>query len=190
MAYQLIGKNFTPPDVLAKVTGKAKYAEDFRAEGMVFCRLLLSPMPRARVRNLDTSEAMKIKGVVGILTADDVPEQNAPANPILTNHPHYVGDPVLAVAAVDEQTAQDAIEKIVIDFEPLPFLHLTRWKACIRVERTLVKKATSAIGAQVLRRSNGRHEILPKLARKRALQASRQWNGPMAMLRRVLRIPG
>ena len=121
MAYQLIGKNFTPPDVQAKVTGKAKYAEDFRAEGMVFCRLLLSPMPHARVRNIDTSEAMKMKGVVGILTADDVPEQETPRNPILTNHPHYVGDPVLAVAAVDEQTAQDAIDKIVIDFEPLPF---------------------------------------------------------------------
>ena len=121
MAYQLIGKDFTPPDVAAKVTGKAKYAEDFRAEGMVFCRLLLSTMPHARVRNIDVSEAMKMKGVVGILTADDVPEQNAPNNPILTNNPHYVGDPILAVAAFDEQTAQDAIDKIAIDYEPLPF---------------------------------------------------------------------
>ncbi len=121
MAYQLIGKDFTPPDVAAKVTGKAKYAEDFRAEGMVFCRLLLSTMPRARVRNIDVSEAMKMEGVLGILTADDVPEQNAPNNPILTNNPHYVGDPILAVAALDEQTAQDAIDKIAIDYEPLPF---------------------------------------------------------------------
>ncbi|MXZ10767.1 MAG: xanthine dehydrogenase family protein molybdopterin-binding subunit [Gemmatimonadetes bacterium] len=121
MAYQLIGKDFTPPDVAAKVTGKAKYAEDFRAEGMVFCRLLLSTMPHARVRNINVSEAMKMKGVVGILTADDVPEQNAPNNPILTNNPHYVGDPILAVAALDEQTAQDAIDKIAIDYEPLPF---------------------------------------------------------------------
>ena len=121
MAYQLIGKDFTPPDVAAKVTGKAKYAEDFRAEGMVFCRLLLSTMPHARVRNIDVSEAMKMQGVLGILTADDVPEQRAPNNPILTNNPHYVGDPILAVAALDEQTAQDAIDKIAIDYEPLPF---------------------------------------------------------------------
>lgn len=121
MAYQLIGKDFTPPDVAAKVTGKAKYAEDFRAEGMVFCRLLLSTMPHARVRNIDVSEAMEMKGVLGILTADEVPEQNAPNNPILTNNPHYVGDPILAVAALDEQTAQDAIDKIAIDYEPLPF---------------------------------------------------------------------
>jgi len=42
MTYQLIGKNFTPPDIEAKVTGKAKYSEDFCAEGMLFCRLLTS----------------------------------------------------------------------------------------------------------------------------------------------------
>ena len=50
MANRLIGKNFTPPDLRGKVTGQAKYAEDFRAEGMVFCRLLTSPMPRWRSR--------------------------------------------------------------------------------------------------------------------------------------------
>ncbi len=66
MAYKLIGKDFTPHDVIAKVTGQAKYAEDFRAEGMVFCRLLLSPMPHARVRNIDASEALKMEGVFGV----------------------------------------------------------------------------------------------------------------------------
>jgi CO/xanthine dehydrogenase Mo-binding subunit len=74
MAYKLIGKNFTPHDVVAKVTGKAKYAEDFRAEGMVFCKLLSSPMPHARIRNIDASDALKTPGVLGILTADDVPQ--------------------------------------------------------------------------------------------------------------------
>jgi len=81
--YKLIGKDFTPPDVAAKVTGKARYAEDFRAEGMVFCRLLLSPMPHARVKNIDASEALKMPGVIGILTADDVPAIPAPGKPIL-----------------------------------------------------------------------------------------------------------
>ena len=47
MTYALLGKDFTPPDVRAKVTGKAKYSEDFRADGMLFCRLLTSPMPFA-----------------------------------------------------------------------------------------------------------------------------------------------
>ena len=117
----LIGKDFTPADIRGKVTGKAKYAEDFRAEGMLFCRLLTSPMPHGRVRSLDTSEALAMEGVVAILTADDVPAIPAPREPILTNEPHFIGEPILAVAAVDETTAEDAIAKIKIDMEPLPF---------------------------------------------------------------------
>ena len=117
----LLGKNFVPPDVRAKVTGRAKYAEDFRADGMLFCRLYLSPMPHGRVRSIDTSAALRMEGVVAVLTADDVPDIDAPGNPILTNEPHYVGEPILAVAAVDETTAQDAIAQIRVDLEPLPF---------------------------------------------------------------------
>ena len=71
--YKLIGKNYTTPDLLAKVTGKAKYAEDYRADGMLFCKLLLSPMPHARVRNIDASAALAMPGVKAILTADDLP---------------------------------------------------------------------------------------------------------------------
>ena len=117
----LIGRDFTPPDLRAKVTGRAKYAEDFRADGMLFCRLLKSPMPHARVRAIDATEALRMDGVIAILTADEVPEQQGPANNILTNEPHFVGEPILAVAAVDETTAQDAIEAIKLDLEPLPF---------------------------------------------------------------------
>ena len=119
--YKLIGKNFTPSDVQAKVTGKAKYSEDFRVDGMAFCRLLLSPMPHARVKNIDASEALKMKGVFGVLTADDLPPIPAPGKQILTNEPLFVGDPILAVAAENETLAQDAIEKIKLDLEPLPF---------------------------------------------------------------------
>ena len=121
MANQLIGKDFTPPDVRGKVTGQAKYAEDFRAEGMLFCRLLTSPMPHARVRDIDVSEALAMDGVVAVLTADDVPEVPSPRDPILTNNPHFIGEPILAVAAVDETTAQNAIDKIKLDLERLPF---------------------------------------------------------------------
>jgi CO/xanthine dehydrogenase Mo-binding subunit len=121
MSYSLIGKDFTPPDVRGKVTGAAKYAEDFRAEGMVFCKLLLSPMPHAQVRSIDAAEALAMPGVLGILTAEDVPSPPAPQNPILTNEPHYVGDPILAVAAESEALACDAIEKIKVDLEPLPY---------------------------------------------------------------------
>ena len=58
MAEKLIGTDIAPPDLVAKVTGRAKYSEDFRAEGMVFAKLLLSPMPHARVRRIDASRAL------------------------------------------------------------------------------------------------------------------------------------
>src|SRR5437899_4572554 len=70
---KLVGQNYTTPDLVAKVTGKAKYAEDYRAEGMLFCKLLLSPMPHARVRHIDAREALAMPGVRAIITADDVP---------------------------------------------------------------------------------------------------------------------
>src|SRR2546426_478017 len=73
MANKLIGQNYATPDIVAKVTGQAKYAEDFRADGMLFCKLLLSPVPHGRVKRIDTSKALAMPGVKGILTADDLP---------------------------------------------------------------------------------------------------------------------
>jgi len=71
--YKLIGKNYTTPDLYAKVTGRSKYAEDYRADGMLFCKLLLSPMPHARVRSIDARAALAMPGVKAILTADELP---------------------------------------------------------------------------------------------------------------------
>jgi CO/xanthine dehydrogenase Mo-binding subunit len=130
-AYKLLGQDYTTPDLVAKVTGRAKYAEDYRADGMLFCKLLLSPMPHCRVRRIDAREALAMPGVKAILTADDLPARKpaagdaAPALPpevALTNEPVYRGEPILAVAAVDETTAAEAIEKIVLDLQPLPFV--------------------------------------------------------------------
>jgi len=133
--HKLVGKNYTTPDLIAKVTGTSKYAEDFRAEGMLFCRLVLSPTPHGRIKHIDASEALAMPGVKGILTADDIPPQADFLNDngqtikaskwgerALTNEPVYQGDPILAVAAVDELTAAEAIEKIKIDWEELPFV--------------------------------------------------------------------
>jgi xanthine dehydrogenase molybdenum-binding subunit len=120
---KLVGQNYTPPDLIAKVTGRAKYAEDYRADGMLFTKLLLSPMPHARVRGIDSRAALAMPGVKAILTPDDLPEQRggAAGERALTNEPLYQGEPILAVAAVDEAIAAEAIERITIDLEPLPF---------------------------------------------------------------------
>ena len=142
--YKLIGHNYQSPDLTAKVTGQSKYAEDYRADGMLFVKLLTSPLPHARVRSMDTSKALKLPGVHAILTADELPvvappnrgtaaaEEEGPASKGgkgsaikaelgLTNEPVFHGQPILAVAAVDELTAAEAIELIKLDLEPLPF---------------------------------------------------------------------
>ena len=132
--YKLIGKDFSTSDLVAKVTGQAKYAEDFRAEGMLFCRMVLSPMPHGRVKNIRAENALAMPGVKAILTPADVPGHAAYINDngttikadkwgelALTDEPMYQGEPILAVAAVDELTCAEAIEKIEIEMEPLPF---------------------------------------------------------------------
>jgi xanthine dehydrogenase molybdenum-binding subunit len=134
VGHQLIGKDYQTADLYAKVTGQAKYAEDYHADGMLFCKLLISPLPHGRVRRLDLSRALAMPGVKAILTADELPppadtltdngtviRANPKSEKALTMEPLYEGEPILAVAAVDEFTAAEAIERISIDFEPLPF---------------------------------------------------------------------
>jgi xanthine dehydrogenase molybdenum-binding subunit len=132
--YKLIGKDYSTNDLVAKVTGQAKYAEDFRAEGMLFCRLVLSPMPHARVKRINAEKALAMPGVRGILTPDEVPGHANYVNDngtmikadrfgelALADEPMYQGEPILAVCAVDELTCAEAIEAIDIEMEPLPF---------------------------------------------------------------------
>ena len=135
IGHRLIGKDYPTPDLYAKVTGLAKYAEDYHADGMLFCKLLLSPLPHARVKHIDTRAALAMPGVKAILMAHELPppadsltdngtviKANPKSERALTMEPLYQGEPILAVAAVDELTAAEAIEKIQIDFEPLPFV--------------------------------------------------------------------
>src|ERR1700730_18166776 len=132
--YKLIGKNYLTADLRAKVTGQAKYAEDFRADGMLFCKMLLSPVPHGRVQRDDTTKALALPGVKGILVADELPapadvvtdlgqtiKANTKGEKALTNEPLYQREPVLGIAAVDELTAANAIEKVEIEWELLPF---------------------------------------------------------------------
>ena len=132
---RLTGHDYTTPDLRAKLTGQARYTDDFRAEGMLVCKLLTSPMPHAKVKHLDIRAALAMPGVRAILTPEDLPP---PADSVtdrgevikaspwgehaLTMEPLYQGEPILAVAATDEAAAAAAIEAIEIDFEPLPFV--------------------------------------------------------------------
>ena len=123
MTFMHIGKNYTPPDAIGKVTGDARYVEDYQREGMVYARIYTSPIPSGRVVNINASEALRMDGVLGILTAEDLPASDAPADPMLASADvTYVGQPILAIAAISDEIAEAALERVEVDFEYRDFV--------------------------------------------------------------------
>jgi CO/xanthine dehydrogenase Mo-binding subunit len=91
---------------------------------MLHLKAKLAPYASARIRRIDTSKAEALPGVVGVVTHEDVPNNRhglyIPDQPVLVDEfVRYLGEPVAAVAAVDEKTAADAVELIEVDYEPL-----------------------------------------------------------------------
>lgn len=114
-------------DAPAKATGRAKYADDLSMPGMLYAAVLQSPLAHARILNIDTSKARKLSGVKAIVTAKEaglVKYGVSPARYDETLYAHekvrYVGDEMAAVAAVDRETAQEALSLIKVDYEELP----------------------------------------------------------------------
>ncbi len=113
-------------DGVDKVTGRAKYTADLPAVGALCGRILRSTVPHARVLVVDTSAAEALPGVVAVVTGDDcrIPFGVLPIAenefPLAREKVRYRGDPVAAVAAVDEATAARALELIRVEYETLP----------------------------------------------------------------------
>ncbi len=106
---RLIGKRISRVDGPEKVTGRAKYTYDVNRPGMLAGKILRCPYAHARIARLDTSAVEKMPGVQAVLPLKKVGDE------IL-----WAGDEVVAVAAVDEPTAEDAIRAIVVEYEKLP----------------------------------------------------------------------
>jgi CO/xanthine dehydrogenase Mo-binding subunit len=109
----------------AKVTGLIKYTADMDRPGILWGKTLRSPLPHARILNIDTSRAQNLPGVKAVITARDVSRQLVGASlkdmPVLArDRVRYVGEEVAAVAAVDADTAEEAISLIRVDYEELP----------------------------------------------------------------------
>ena len=128
--FKVIGKKVERVDGFERLIGQAKYAADIYLPGMLYAKILRSPYPHAKILKIDASNAKALPGVRAILTSSDVPDfaiqkRATPPTavmPVLASVARYVGDEILAVAAVDEETAEEALERIKIDYEPLPFL--------------------------------------------------------------------
>ncbi|MCZ7567699.1 MAG: molybdopterin-dependent oxidoreductase [Ardenticatenaceae bacterium] len=117
-----IGQSVPRYEGLGQVTGMAMYTDDYQLPGMLYAKVLYSPVHKGVIRHLDLTPAENTPGVVGTLTAGDVPGNNAyglvPDQPVFTpDHVRYKGERIAAVVAVDEDTAQEAVEKIKLDIE-------------------------------------------------------------------------
>jgi CO/xanthine dehydrogenase Mo-binding subunit len=125
-----IGQRIPRKDGPAKVTGRAIYTGDIHLPGMLVGRILRSPHPHARILNIDTSRAERLKGVKGVITARDIagakhgfvetPRYPPDQYPLATDRVRFMGEEVAAVAATDHYIAEEALGLIQVDYDPLP----------------------------------------------------------------------
>jgi 4-hydroxybenzoyl-CoA reductase subunit alpha len=125
--FSVIGKRVPRVDAREKVTGEAKYAADFSLPDMLWCKLVRSPYPHARILNIDTSKAEKLPGVKAVITGKDFGGWTwgwMPATrdepPMAVDKVRYMAEAVAAVAAIDEDIAEEAASLVEVEYEELP----------------------------------------------------------------------
>ena len=122
--FLFVGQRVPKLDASRKVTGQTVYGHDMKLPRMLYGKILRSQHAHARILNIDTSRAKALPGVKAILTAEDIPEIKigwARDNPVLkSGKVRSLRDEIAAVAAVDEDTAQEALELIKVEYEELP----------------------------------------------------------------------
>ncbi|MBM4013506.1 MAG: aldehyde oxidase [Planctomycetes bacterium] len=126
--FEVIGKRLRKVDGAGKATGEALYTDDLALPGMLHGKTLRSPHPHARIKRIDTTKAEALAGVFGVVTGAEMPARFGviPWTPdetaLCIDKVRFIGDPVAAVAAVDEETATRALDLIEVDYEQLPAL--------------------------------------------------------------------
>jgi len=129
---QTIGQSVPRVESEEKVTGRLKYLDDLRLSGVLHAKILRSPVPHARIRQIDAREAEKLPGVAAVLTRDDIvgnPAYDSHYGPIYKDQTivasdkvRYVGDPVAAVAATRPEIAEEALDRIEVEYDELPWV--------------------------------------------------------------------
>ena len=147
--YQVVGKPVERTDGRVKATGKARYAGDLIAPGMIYGKILRSTVAHANILNIDTSAAKKLPGVMAVITGKDFPgipfgtrPDTRDQTPMPITKVHHFGEGVAAVAAIDEDTAEEALDLIKVEYEELPVV-LTAEDA-LRPDAPLVNEFSSS----------------------------------------------
>lgn len=124
-AFQVVGKPNKKIDGLVKSTGQAVYADDIALPGMLHAKTLRSPHAHAKIISIDCSKALALKGVHAVITGTDLPIKygvipwTQDETALAVDKVRFIGDPVAAVAAIDEDTANAALKLIEVVYEPL-----------------------------------------------------------------------
>ncbi|MBI2361497.1 MAG: xanthine dehydrogenase family protein molybdopterin-binding subunit [Deltaproteobacteria bacterium] len=128
MSYQTVGKPLPRIEGVDKVTGKTQYAADVPVDGLLWGKVLRSPVPHARIVHIDTEKAKNLPGVRAVLTGSDMPSVYVGSRmkdmPVLAqDRARFVGEPVAAVAAEDREIAEEAVNLIGAEYEELPAVY-------------------------------------------------------------------
>ncbi len=122
---KVVGKPFRKVDARAKCTGQTKFADDIFLPRMLYCKILRCHEPHALIKNIDLSKALALPGVIAIITGKDLPipygilPVSQDEHALCIDKVRFVGDPVAAVAAIDEDAAFDAMNLIEVEYERL-----------------------------------------------------------------------
>jgi len=121
----VVGKPFRKVDARAKCVGQTKFADDIVLPRMLYCKILRSHVPHANIKNIDASKALALPGVFAVITGKDLPipygilPVSQDEHALCIDKVRFIGDPVAAVAAIDEDVAFDAMNLIEVEYEPL-----------------------------------------------------------------------
>ncbi|MGC8558124.1 MAG: xanthine dehydrogenase family protein molybdopterin-binding subunit, partial [Nitrososphaeria archaeon] len=131
MTEQYVGQRVPQLDSWRKVTGTLAYASDISLPGMLYAKLVTSKVPHARIKNIDVSEALKVKGVVTVATGKDFPYRLglylSDRDVLAVDKVRWIGHPVAAVVADSLAAAEEAAEKVSVEYEQLePVLTMER----------------------------------------------------------------
>ncbi len=128
--FNIVGTDVPRTDAEAKARGTAIYTDDMKLPGMLYGKILRSPLPHALIRNIDISRAASLPGVKCVITGEDTPKikygnwrlfpETQDEYPLAVEKVRFIGDEVAAVAAIDNDTAEEALELIKVEYEELP----------------------------------------------------------------------
>ncbi|MFC2024071.1 xanthine dehydrogenase family protein molybdopterin-binding subunit [Chloroflexota bacterium] len=127
--FSVLGKRNPRIDATEKATGQAKFTVDIKLPGMLYAKVLRSSRPHAEIVRIDTTKAEKLAGVAAVITEKDVPHRDlllgiyptaCDEPPLARGKVRYIGEIIAAVAAVDEDTAEAALDLIDVEYKDLP----------------------------------------------------------------------